>query len=673
MDGNLTSSILVAGDIVNTSIAGTYIITYNVSDVAGNVATEVIRTVQVNPDTTAPVITLNGASTINLDLGDTYIEQGATAVDNIDGNLTASIIIGGDTVNTSVVASYVVTYNVSDSSANAATQVTRTVAVSEPSNGCSGGINLFPYNESFENSLGAWTQSSTDDIDWTIDSNGTPSSNTGPSNAADGSNYIYVEASSPNFPSVSAILNSPCFNLAGMTEATFSFSYHMYGAADMGTIDLEVSEDEGGSWTSIWNQTGNQGNTWLDVDVSLNNYVGKGIQLRFNRFIGSTWQADIAIDNIILAGPPAPDTQAPSAATLTASNTTETSTSLSWFGATDNVAVTDYDVYQGGNFITNVSSTSYQVTGLSASTLYSFYVVANDAAANSSTPSNTINVTTLAAPTCNDGIQNGDETGVDCGGSFCASCAVTDVVLNEGYFETGWDNWVDGGSDCARYSGSNSYEGSFSIRIRDNSGTASAMTLSDIDVTPFSQVIVDFYFYVVSMENGEDFWLRFYDGSNWNTVATYVSGSGISNNTFYQGTVTLTPTQYNFAANSGFRFQCDASGNNDQIYIDQVTITGTNSGRGDINQVIAIRTLSTNDIFGDEDILVYPNPVKGNLLNVKLPGNTDASYTIVNMIGQTVLRGDSISKVDVGTLEAGMYFIRVNEGEEIITKKFIKQ
>ncbi|WP_255572887.1 reprolysin-like metallopeptidase [Hanstruepera marina] len=673
VDGDISANIVIGGDSVDSNTVGTYVITYNVSDAAGNAATQVTRTVNVNPDTTAPIISLNGASVINLTVGDSYTELGATATDNLDGDISANIVIAGDTVDGNTAGTYVVTYNVSDSSGNAADEVIRTVNVSEPSNGCSGGINSFPYSESFENTLGAWTQSSADDINWSLNSGGTPSSNTGPSSAADGTYYLYVEASSPNYPSVRAILNSPCFDLTGMTEATFSFSYHMYGASDMGSIDLEISDDEGDTWTSIWSQTGNQGNTWLDVDVSLNAYTGRGVQLRFNRFIGSTWQADIAIDNVSVAGPPAPDTQAPTAATLSASNTTEDSTDLSWTGATDNVGVTDYDVYQDGSFVANVTGTTYQVIGLSESTSYTFYVIANDAAGNSSSASNTVNVTTLAAPTCNDGIQNGDETGVDCGGSFCAPCQVTDVVLNEGYFETGWDGWADGGSDCARYSGSNSYEGSFSIRIRDNSGTASAMTLSNINVTPYSQVVVDFYFYVNSMENGEDFWLRYFDGSSWNTVATYVSGSGINNNTFYRGTITITPAQYAFVSNAGFRFQCDASGNNDQIYIDQVTITGTNSGRGDINQLIAIRTMEVEDSYGDQDILVYPNPVKGNILNVKLPGNQDASYTIVNMLGQTVSKGNSISNVDVSTLEAGVYFIKVNEGEEVVTKKFIKQ
>ncbi len=253
------------------------------------------------PDTIAPVITLIGASTINLNVGDTYTEQGATATDNIDGNITANIVTTG-TVNTTVGGTYLVNYNVSDAAGNAATQVTRTVNVTQPSTGCSGGITSYPYSEGFENTLGAWTQSTADDINWTVDANGTPSSGTGPSSAIQGSYYVYVEASGngTGYPNKQAILNSPCFNLSTLSEATFSFKYHQYGSTNMGTINLEISDDDGTSWSSIWNSSGNLGNSWQTANVSLTSFVGGSVQLRFNRITGSTWQADVAIDDVSL-------------------------------------------------------------------------------------------------------------------------------------------------------------------------------------------------------------------------------------------------------------------------------------------------------------------------------------------------------------------------------------
>ena len=321
-----------------------------------------------------------------------------------------------------------------------------------------------------------------------------------------------------------------------------------------------------------------------------------------------------------------------------------------------------------------MSGSPYLVVGLSENTSYTFYVVANDAAGNSSAASNTVNITTLATPTCNDGIQNGDETGVDCGGSFCPVCPPSDTILNQGFFETGWDNWQDGGSDCARLASSFSYEGNYSIQIRDNSGTASAMILSNINTTPYSQVIIDFYFYVSSMENGEDFWVRYYNGSTWTTVATYVSGSNINNNTFYNATVTLTSAQYAFVSNAGFSFQCDASANNDYIYIDQVTITGTNSSRGEENNLVALETYRNTENVFEGDILLYPNPIKNGELNVKLAGSLDASFEIVNMLGQTVLSGNSIANpINVNKLQTGVYLIKVNDGEEVVTERFVKE
>ncbi len=170
------------------------------------------------------------------------------------------------------------------------------------SNACTGGITSFPYAEGYENTIGAWTQASGDDLNWTVDANGTPSGNTGPSSATQGTYYIYVEASGngTGFPNKQAIINSPCYDLSSSTNATFSFQYHMFGSTDMGSIDLEASNDDGNSWSSIWSQTGNQGNTWNSVSVNLATYIGDSVQLRFNRVTGGTWQADVAIDNVAL-------------------------------------------------------------------------------------------------------------------------------------------------------------------------------------------------------------------------------------------------------------------------------------------------------------------------------------------------------------------------------------
>jgi hypothetical protein len=126
VDGNLTSAIVVGGS-VNTAHVGTYHLTYDVTDAAGNHATQRTRTVHV-VDAVAPVITLLGEAELTVAFGATFTDPGATAVDNADGTLTAAIVVTG-TVDTRHVGTYELHYTVSDSSGNRAIQRTRTVHV----------------------------------------------------------------------------------------------------------------------------------------------------------------------------------------------------------------------------------------------------------------------------------------------------------------------------------------------------------------------------------------------------------------------------------------------------------------------------------------------------------------------------------------------------------------
>ncbi|WOV93323.1 MAG: DUF2341 domain-containing protein [Candidatus Nitrosoabyssus spongiisocia] len=119
------SPVTIGGDTVNSSLVGNYTVTYDSVDSAGNNATQVNRLVIVS-DTTPPVITLNGNSTITLFVGDAYNEQNATTDDG------SPIVIRGDTVDTNTEGNYTITYNSADPSGNNATQVVRTVIISVP-------------------------------------------------------------------------------------------------------------------------------------------------------------------------------------------------------------------------------------------------------------------------------------------------------------------------------------------------------------------------------------------------------------------------------------------------------------------------------------------------------------------------------------------------------------
>ncbi len=163
VDGNLTDEITINSTAVNTTVPGTYPVTYNVSDNAGNAAVQVTRTVTVR-DTTAPVITLTGNATVALNVGDTYIESGATASDTCDQSLPA-VTIDSSAVDTTQPGSYQVTYNVSDASGNAASQVIRTVTVSDAGAPV---ITLVGANPKFIECPAAYTElgaTATDDVD----------------------------------------------------------------------------------------------------------------------------------------------------------------------------------------------------------------------------------------------------------------------------------------------------------------------------------------------------------------------------------------------------------------------------------------------------------------------------------------------------------------------------
>ena len=82
-------------------------------------------------DGTPPVITLLGDDPETVECGDTYTDAGATALDDIAGDITAAIVVGGDTVDPDTPGVYVITYDVMDEAENAATQATRTVTVED--------------------------------------------------------------------------------------------------------------------------------------------------------------------------------------------------------------------------------------------------------------------------------------------------------------------------------------------------------------------------------------------------------------------------------------------------------------------------------------------------------------------------------------------------------------
>ncbi len=294
----------------------------------------------------------------------------------------------------------------------------------------------------------------------------------------------------------------------------------------------------------------------------------------------------------------------------------------------------------------------------------------------------TVSIVAASGGTCTDGIQNQGETGIDCGGP-CAACPPPpgENVLLASYFETGWDSWIDGGTDVSRVISSNSYEGQYSIRLADNSGTFSAMTSPGFNLSSGAVgVSITFYFYGWSFETGEDFQVKYNNGSGWVTIGSYIRGTNFNNNTFYTTTVVVP----NFAptSNASFRIQCDASDNNDQVFIDQVTITKL-TGTALIEEGMTIEEVggplavgyeaSITDPDADKELMVYPNPVQ-DFLNLSFDGDI-TGVRVMGLDGREMkvtATNHNNKMVDISYLSPGIYFIWVESAGEWYPSRFSK-
>ncbi|MCK4886177.1 MAG: hypothetical protein KAS96_02250, partial [Planctomycetes bacterium] len=167
-------------------------------------------------------------------------------------------------------------------------------------------------------------------------------------------------------------------------------------------------------------------------------------------------------------------------------------------------------------------------------------------------------------------------SGVDFVDLMTQAGVVSGTVLTYDNFESGFGNYTDGGGDCSRYTyGTRAYKDSCAINIQDNSGVASSFYhTTGIDVRSYDEIRVSFAYYAYGMNTGHDFWVEYYDGNDWNTVATYVCGTDFSNYSFYTDTVTIDSGTYDFPIDMKIRFQCSAGNNYDDVYIDDITVIG---------------------------------------------------------------------------------------------------
>jgi hypothetical protein len=259
------------------------------------------------------------------------------------------------------------------------------------------------------------------------------------------------------------------------------------------------------------------------------------------------------------------------------------------------------------------------------------------------------------------------------------------VVITYDDFESGMGSYTDGGSDMSRYTGgTHAHQGSAAANIQDNSGTASSFYhTASYNVSSYTTLEVDFWFKMVSMESNEDFWVQFFDGSTWQTVAALARGGSFQNDLFYHAVVTISSSAYTFPSNAQLRFRCDASSDGDDVYIDEIEFRGSTGGTLAKIGAGSIVVEALPESF--ELKQNYPNPFNPTTKIVfLLPEASNVSLKIYDVSGRLVRtlvnesrpagnyhltwdgRDESGARVS-----SGIYFYRIVAGSFIKTRRMV--
>ncbi len=356
------------------------------------------------------------------------------------------------------------------------------------------------------------------------------------------------------------------------------------------------------------------------------------------------------------------DTQAPTVPTnIVASNISGTTFKISWTKATDNTAVTGYDIFVDATFKATTANLNYTVTGLTKSTSYSITVLAKDAADNKSAQSTGVNVTTT------DGASNG----------------VTELFISE-YVEP------DGGNNKAieivNLTSATIDLSAYSIKKQSNGGSwvdETSLTKTALLVNPSKTTILPNEVFVIIHAGSAD--------ANLTSNADLI----VPNN--QSGSVHLFGSPANFNGNdpvglfkNGVLIDIVGEENNGNNHIKDVTLRrkgtitspktaydanewdvlpkNTFDGIGSHTATLSIEKID-NTLFR-----LYPNPLNGSTINIVNPSSTKINeLKVFNINGQEVLSiKKPSSSVDIKNISNGIYIVKLISDKGTSIKKLIK-
>jgi chitodextrinase len=514
-------------------------------------------------------------------------------------------------------------------------------------------------------------------------------------------------------------------NAAGISYPQGSSQNVTWNVANTNTlaanVDILLSTDSGNTWSTLITGTPNDGSQSVTIPSITSNTCRFMVKASGNVFFNVN-TANFSIT--------APDTEVPTAPTLSANNTTSTKTTLSWTGATDNVAVASYDIYKDGTFVANSTTSPYTVTGLSASTSYVFTVKAKDASNNISVSSNAVTVTTLAPDT-----EAPTAPSLSASGTTNVSTTLTFSGATDNIGVTAYEIYKDGALiatvnnspyTVTGLSASTTYI--FTVKAKDDAGNVSplsnAISVTTLAAPAATELYISEYYEGTSnnkvleitnptlsaislsgysikkQSNGSGAWsFELTLSGTINPKSTFSlknSLSSLSSCTFTAQSVVGVPIDFNgddpvalfkngtlidvvgtFNSSSNFAKDTDLRRNviiPNPVYTpsewDVLAITTEVPNCDNLGTVNPASALGVKDTtLNPTDVVILPNPVKGDVMMVKNVKN-NSNYEILDFSGKLVQKGKLTNDtIHVNGLPKGNYILKIEQ----VSKIFIKE
>ncbi len=442
-----------------------------------------------------------------------------------------------------------------------------------------------------------------------------------------------------NFTSISTNLTKGNSSTITVTPTWTGTSYNEGYAV---WIDYNQNGDFGDSGELVWSKAASKttpvSGSFTVPSSALNGATRMRVSMKYN---GVPTQCEAfsygeVEDYTVNIGAGAADTTAPTApSSLSASGTTQTTTSLSWNASSDNVGVTGYNVYQGGTLIGTVTGLSTSITGLTPSTSYSFYIKAVDLAKNVSAASNTATITTLGTSL-----------------SYCSSKgnSVADEYID--YVSIG---------GISNTTGANAGYGNFTNQTGNLPYGSNTILFS----AGFSGSAYTEYWKI---------WIDFNQNGTFESSELMVSGSSSSSATL-SGTFTVPTTAVSGPTRMRVSMKYNAAQTACETFsYGEVEDYTVNIGGAALKTVVNTKEAK---VLGFEepvfDFAMYPNPTR-DILNLKMGDSRTGTYRMLSYTGQEVNKGKlSDMQLNVSGLAAGVYILEINDGQKLITKQFVKK